>query len=85
MRGTENAGRYPIESACSSTRAGAQCAGALAGDIAKDPPEGAEAPPARAEGDFGDGQIGIAQQRRRPFDPAREQIAVRRDAEGLAE
>lgn len=85
MRRAENAGRHPIEAACGAARAGAQRAGTLAGDVAKDPPEGAEAPPARTEGDFGDRQIGVAQQRRRPLDAAREQIAVRWDAEGLAE
>ena len=37
------------------------------------------------EGDLGDGQVGVAQQRRRPLDAPREQVAVRRDAEGLLE
>ncbi|MEI2720012.1 MAG: hypothetical protein V9E87_07695 [Gemmatimonadales bacterium] len=31
------------------------------------------------------GEIGVAQQRHRPLDPAREQVPVRRDAEGLLE
>jgi hypothetical protein len=58
---------------------------ALAGDIAKDATERPQAPPAGVEGDLGDRQIAVAQQRRRPLDAPREQVAVRRDAEGLLE
>jgi hypothetical protein len=37
------------------------------------------------KGDLGDGQLGVAEQRGRPLDPAGEQVAVGRDAEGLLE
>ena len=37
------------------------------------------------ERDLGDGQVGVAQQRRGPLDAAREQVAVRRHAERLLE
>ena len=57
---------------------------ALAGDVAEGAPERAEALPAGLEGDLGDGQVGVAEQRRRPLDAPREQVAMRRDAEGLA-
>jgi hypothetical protein len=35
--------------------------------------------------DLRDGEIGVAEQRRGALDPSREQVPVRRDAEGLLE
>ena len=58
---------------------------ALAGDVAEGAPERAQAAPARVEGDLGDGQVGVAQQGHRPLDAPREQVPVRRKAEGLFE
>jgi hypothetical protein len=37
------------------------------------------------ESDLGDGQVGVAEQRRGPLDAPSEQVAVRREAEGLLE
>lgn len=85
MRRAGEAWRDPSKPAARGLRAGAVLARALAGDVAEDAPECAQAFPAGAEGDFGDRQVGVAQQRRRPFDAARQQITMRRDAESLLE
>lgn len=58
---------------------------ALTGDVTKGAPEGAEALPARLKSDLGDREVGVPKQRRRPLDAPREQVPVRRDAEGLLE
>ncbi len=55
-----------------------ELARALAGDVAERASERAQAVPARLERDLGDGQVRVAQQRRRPLDATREQVAVRR-------
>jgi len=60
-------------------------AGTFAGYIAKGAAERAETGPAGLERDLGDGQVRVAEQRRGPLEPAREQVAVRRHAEGLLE
>jgi hypothetical protein len=57
----------------------------LASDVAKDAPERTEAPPACLECDLRDGQISVAKQRRRPLDAPRQQVPMRRHAEGLHE
>jgi len=41
--------------------------------------------PSRVEGNLGNGPIGVAEQRRSPLDAPREQVAMRRHAEGLLE
>ena len=56
----------------------------LAGNVAKDAAERTQARPAGLEGDVGDGQVGVAQQRGRLFDPPRQEVAVRGKAERLA-
>jgi hypothetical protein len=83
--GAEVAGRRPLELVRGGLLAGPQLAGALAGDVPEDAPERAQTVPAGLEGDLGDGKIGVAQQRRGPLEPAGEQVAVRRQAEGLLE
>lgn len=83
--GPQQAGGHAVRLVCRRLRAGADRARALAGDVAKDAPERAQALPAGVEGDLGDGPIGVAQQRRRPLDAPRQQVAVRRDAESLLE
>jgi len=59
--------------------------GILAGDVPERPPERAEACPSGLEGDLGDGEVGVAEQRLCPFDAPREQVPMRWDAEGLLE
>ena len=59
--------------------------GVLTDDVTECAPERAQAVPARLERDLGDGQIRIAEQRSGPLDAPREQVPVRRDAEGLLE
>jgi len=85
LRGTEEAGRHVAQPCRIRPRRGAHRARTAAGNVAEDAPEGAEAAPAGIEGNVGDGPVGIAQQCHRPFDAAREQVAMRRHAEGLPE
>ena len=85
MRGAENAGGHAANPVCLATRTKPVCTRALAGDIAENPTERAKAAPAGLERDVGDGEIGIAQQRRGLLDAPRQQIAMRRHAEGLFE
>src|SRR6185503_7374734 len=47
---------------------------ALAGDVAEGTAERAQAAPARLEGDVGDGQVALAEQRLGALDPPREQV-----------
>jgi len=63
----------------------AHSARAVTGDVTEDAAKGAQAAPPGLRGDFGHRQIGITQQRHRSFDAAAEQIAVRRQPEGLLE
>jgi hypothetical protein len=60
-------------------------AGILTGDVPERPPERAEARPSGLEGDLGDGEVGVAEQRLCPFDAPREQVPMRWNAEGLLE
>jgi len=75
--------------ACRSARRGALApahgAGTDPGDVAEGPPEGTEALPAGGERDLGHRQLRLAQQRGGALDAQREQVAVRRDPEGVAE
>jgi hypothetical protein len=65
VRRADDAAGHAAELALRGPRAGPNGAGAFAGDVAEGAPEGAQAFPARLERDLGDGQVGIAQQRRR--------------------
>jgi len=85
VRGVDDAHGYPAEVARRRPRAHPDRARTVAGDVAEGAPKGAQARPTGIEGDVGDGQLGFAQQRHRPLDAPREQVAVRRDAEGLLE
>ena len=84
MRGTHQAFGRLIPPVRGWPLAGAKFAGALAGDVAKNAPERAEAVPAGPVRDLGNGQVGIAQQGDGALDAARKQVAMRRHAEGLA-
>ena len=85
MRGPQHAGGHRPEFVRRGLFACPDCARTLARNVAEGAPERTQASPTRLEGDLGDGEIGLAKQRRRPFDPSREQVPVWRDAEGLLE
>jgi len=85
VRGAEDAIRYAADPVRRSACPRPDRTRVLAGDIAKDAPEGAKALPARAQSDFADGQVSVAQQCCSLLDAPREQVAVRWDAEGLFE
>ena len=85
MRRGENADRNASEIASPSPRPLPDRARALAGDVAERAAERAEAAPPGFERDVGDRPIGVAEQRGGALDAAREQIAVRREAECLFE
>ena len=85
MRGAENAVRYAADPVGRGACALPDRARVLAVDIAEDAPEGAEAMPTRLEGDLGDREVAVAQQRRGSLDTPREQVAVRWDAESFLE
>jgi hypothetical protein len=85
VRGAEDTGGHAAELVRRGPPARPDRARALAGDVAEGAPERAQARPARAEGDLGDRQVSVAEQRRRPLDAPREQVPVRGDAEGLLE
>jgi hypothetical protein len=65
--------------------AGSHRARRLTGDIAEGAAEGAEALPPGLVGDLGDGEIGVAEERGGPLNPAAEEVAVRWHPEGLPE
>jgi hypothetical protein len=85
VRGAQEAGRHALRFVRPRPHAGAYLAGTLAGDVPEHAPESAEALPACLEGDRGDGQAGIAQQRRRALDAPCQQVTMRWQAEGLLE
>ena len=85
MRGPQDAGGDTTEIVRLGPRAAPNRARALAGHVSERAPEGAEAPPSRAESDVGDRQIRVTEQRRRALDAPREQVAMRRHAERLLE
>jgi hypothetical protein len=68
---------------CLLTRA--EFARTLACYVPKDASERSEAVPASLERDLGHRQVGVPQERLCPFDAARQQIAVRRNSEGILE
>ena len=74
MGGADEAMRHRVERMRGSFFAGAELARTLAGDVAEDAPERAEAVPPGLEGDFGDREVGVAEQRLAALDPAGEQI-----------
>src|SRR6202011_501431 len=60
-------------------------AGTFAGNVTEYSTEGAQARPACLEGDLGDRQIGVTEQRGRTLDTSREQVPVRWNTEGFLE
>jgi hypothetical protein len=83
--GADEAGRDPLEGVRSGLLARTELTRALAGDVAEGAPERPQAVPAGLERDRGDGQVRVAEERPGPLDSTREQVPVRRDAEGLLE
>src|SRR5690554_4335502 len=81
LRGADKAMGNRLEPVRLRAFARSQLGGILAGDIAEHAAERAQAVPAGLEGNIGDRCIGVAQQRLGPFDPARQQVAMRRHAE----
>ena len=85
MRGADAASGYAVELVRRGPRPCPDCARAFAGYVAEGTSERSQTFPARVEGNLGDGPIGVAEQRRSPLDAPREQVAMRRYAEGLFE
>src|SRR3546814_4052669 len=85
LGGTEEAAGHLFERVRGGLFARTQFARALAGDVAEGAPERAQAVPTGLQCDVEDGHVRVAQQRGGAFDPAREQVAVRRHAEGILE
>ncbi|HET6577913.1 MAG TPA: hypothetical protein VFG66_06295, partial [Gemmatimonadales bacterium] len=85
MSGAEPAGGHAAELVRRPALARPELARALAGDVAEGAPKGAQASPAGPKRDLGDGEVGVAEQRRGPLDPPGEEVPVRRQAEGLLE
>ena len=85
MGGTDAAGGYKAELVRRGPRPCPDSARALAGDVAEGTSKRSQTFPARVEGDLGNGPIGVAEQRRSPLDAPREQVSMRRYAEGLLE
>jgi hypothetical protein len=85
VRGHEEAGGHAVEIARRGSLALPDRAWVLAGNVAEGAAESAQALPPGLEGNLGDGEIGIAEQRGRALDTPREQVTVRRQAEGLLE
>ena len=86
MGGAAGSRRARCSSSCArGLLARPELARALAGDVAEGAPERAQALQPVWNAISVIGQVGVAQQRRRPLDAPREQVAVRRHAEGLLE
>src|SRR6185503_19427235 len=85
VRGPQVALRHVLRFEWCAAIARTELAGAAAGDVTKNAAEGAEAFPAGLEGDVRDGYVGVPKQSLRSFDPTREQVTMRRDAECLLE
>src|SRR5690606_31816409 len=83
--GAQDASWHAIERVRSGFLACTQLAGALAGHVAERAAERAQALPAGLKRDLGDGQVRVAQQRGRPLEPTRQQVAMWRDAERVLE
>jgi len=85
VRGHEETGGNLIERVRRFSLTRTNRTGVFAGDVVEGASEGAEALPSCDESDLRDGEVGVAQQRDGALDAAREQVAVRRNAEGLLE
>src|SRR3954469_4532976 len=85
VRGTDEAVRHLGQCVLGYLLAAAKGAWALAGDIVEDAAEGAEAVPTGLQGDVDDWEVGVPEQSLGALDPASQQIAVRRQSEGLLE
>src|SRR4051794_20048555 len=85
VRGTDEAVRHFGQFVLGYLLAAAKGARAFAGYVMEDAAKGAEAVPAGLESDVHDWQVGIPEQSLGALDPTSQQIAVRRQPEGLLE
>jgi hypothetical protein len=85
VSGGDDAGRHAREIRRACLGVAAHRARALSRDVAECPAESAEAAPTRVERDLADRHLRVPQQRFRLLDASREQVAMRRHAEGLPE
>lgn len=85
MSGADEAVRHLFERVRRGFLAATKFARALAGDVAKRAPDCSEAGPADLKRDLGDGQVRVAKERGGPFDSAREQVPMGRNAESIFE
>src|SRR5262249_46202905 len=85
LRGTHETVRHALDRMLRRLLALADIARAFAGDVAERAAERAEALPTGLECDLNDRQVRVAQERHGPFYAAREQIAMRRNAERILE
>src|SRR3546814_109077 len=85
LGGAEEAAGHLFERVRGGPLPRAQLARCFAGDVAEGAAERAQAVPAGLQCDVEDGHVRVAQQRGGAFDPTREQVAVRRHAEGILE
>src|SRR3954452_21075706 len=85
VRGTDEAVRHLGQFVLGYLLAAAKGARAFAGDVVEDAAKGAEAVPAGLECDVDDWQVGVPEQSLGALDPTSQQIAVRRQPEGILE
>lgn len=85
MRGGNDAGGNTGEAGCVLAGSLADVPGTVAGHVTERATEGAQAAPARVEGNLADGHLRVPEQGAGPLDAAREQVAMRRQSEGFLE
>src|SRR5688572_4730718 len=76
MSGADKACRHFAQLVRRGFLARAKSARAFARNVPENAAECSKAVPARLEGDLGDGEVRVAQQRLCPLQPAREQVSV---------
>ncbi len=85
MRGGDDAGRHVRQGLRRGLRILADVARAVARDVAERSAESAQASPTRVKRDLAHGHLRVAEQCLGLFDAAREQVTMRRKAEGFLE
>jgi hypothetical protein len=83
--GADEAVGHLLKLVAGSFLASAELARAFVGDVAEDAAERAETVPTGLEGDLGDRQVGVAEQRLGALDAAGEEVAMRRHPESIFE
>ena len=85
MRRADEAMRHLLKIVRAGMFPGAKRARRFSSNVSKDPAECAEAVPAGLESDLDDRKLGVAKEGRCSFDPAGQEITVRRQTEGFLE